>query len=350
MAKKIRIIGVFGLICTTLFIMLSSCSDQTNYEVDTSGFEVEIPINRLEDDLMHVNQPEQYANLNKLDSLFILQYKQQIMMGITGEGRVDPLESAQAYIQFTQHPDIQDLYKTVQEKYPDLSAEQEALNDALTHYRYYFRDRAIPRLITFISPFNAANATTDETLAIGLDMYLGSDFGPYYSPTLQNKFPQYKIDRCRRDYIVPNAVKAWLLKEFEIDNTDRRFLNQIIYEGKILHAMDRLLPQTPDSLKIGYHEGKIEWCKDNEVNIWNHIIQEDLLYSNDFQKFSGILTDGPFAKGNNVPPDAPPMIAIWTGWQIVRQYMAKNPETTLEQLMALNDPDAILKGSGYKPG
>ncbi|MBI1307650.1 MAG: hypothetical protein GC181_13690 [Bacteroidetes bacterium] len=348
MVKKNRIRLVLAIAASAILFTFPGCKKDPRKHPDVKGSEVKLKINRLEDDIMSVRSPEEYVALDLLDTLFILQYKTQIMGPVTGEGYVPPQESARGFVEFTSNKDMQDLYANIQKKYPDLKKEEKELSKAFTYFHYYFPKRTIPRLVTFMAPFSAATATSDETLAIGLDMYLGTDFEPYYSPNLQT-FPQYKINRCRRDYIVPNAVKAWLLKEFEIDDNDRRLLNQMIYEGKILYAMDLLLPDMADSLKIGYAKGKIEWCEHNEGQIWNHIVSNDLLYSNEYQKFSGILTDGPFSKGMNVPPDSPPMIAVWAGWQIVRKYMEKNPEVSLKQLMDEKDSDKILKGSGYRP-
>jgi hypothetical protein len=47
--------------------------------------------------------------------------------------------------------------------------------------------------------------------------------------------------------------------------------------------------------------------------------------------------------------DAAPKLAIWTGWQIVREYMDKHTEVTLQQLMADNDAQKILNDSKYRP-
>lgn len=348
MVKKNKIWSLLIITFSAIFGIIG-CKDDGKRYIDTTGHEVEIKIKRFEKELIAVRNSADYFALDVLDSLFIMQFKQQIMVDITGEGRIPAVQSAEEYVRFASNEDIQHLYQSVEKKYPTMEQEEDQLSDAFSIFHTVFPKRPIPRIMTFISPFNAAHATTDETLGIGLDMYLGPEFEPYASPGIREKFPQYKLNRCRKDYIVPNTVKSWLLKEFEIDNTDRRLINQMIYEGKILYALDICLPNIADSLKIGYQKGKIEWCKQNEVNIWDHIIQNDLLYSNEYQKFSGILADGPFSKGVNVPNESPPMIAIWAGWQIVRKYMAKHPEITLEALMLEADAEKILKESGYKP-
>jgi hypothetical protein len=349
MAKKNRIIVLSFIVLSTWLIWIPSCSDRSKNKPDVSGYELQIHITRLEKALMSVSSLQDYLELDGLDSLFMRQYKSQIMVDIIGTGRVPVEESARAFVDFATNEDMRHLFETTQETFPTMEKQESALSEAFTYFHFYFKDRKIPRVYSYISPFMAATATTDETLAISLDMYLGSNFEPYYSPNLQSKFPQYRINRSRPDYVVPNSVKAWLLKEFEIDNKDRRLLNQMIHEGKILYAMDLLLPDMPDSMKIQYNQGQIEWCEKNEYAIWNNLIENELLYSNEYQKFSGLITEGPFSKGMNVPVEAPPQIALWIGWQIVRKYMHKHPEISLEDLMLNNTPEEILKKSLYKP-
>ncbi len=333
----------------TAFLIIPACNDSGKHNLDLTGHEVSIKINRLEDDIMAVSTLEQFVKLDELDSHFVEQYKSQIMVDIIGMNRVSIDVSATEFVRFTSNEDMRHLFQSVQEMFPTLDAIESDLSEAFSYYNYFFPDKTIPRVITFLSPFIYATATTDETLAIGLDMYLGETFEPYHSPNLQQKFPQYRINRCRRDFITPNAVKAWLLKEFEIDNSDRRLINQMVHEGKILYAMDQLMPDLNDSLKIQYAKGKIEWCKENEYAIWNNLIENDLLYSTDYQSFAGLITEGPFSKGINVPAEAPPMLALWTGWQIVRKYMASNTDVSLAELMAETDIEKILKQSAYKP-
>ncbi len=115
-----------------------------------------------------------------------------------------------------------------------------------------------------------------------------------------------------------------------------------------MYIMDAVLPNVPDSLKIGYFEGQLEWCKDQEFQIWENTIKVGLLYSTDHNAYLSFLNDGPFTKGFGVPDGAPPKLGVWLGWQIVRKYMDRKTKITLEQLMG-KGADEILKESKYKP-
>ena len=341
--------GILALGLGSLFLislLFAGCGDGKKYEVDVTGHEVDIEITRLEDDLFAVKTLEDYQKLDQLDSNLIKSYKRGIMGPETRDGFIAPEESVRGYLDFINYADMRHLYNSVDSAFPDLGELEEELSLAFSHYSYYFPDRKIPKFYSIITPFRAQVVTTPDAMAICLDMYLGADFIPYRSPGLE--FPEYLIQRFRRDYIARNAMKGWLETEFLPNRDGTRLLDEMVYRGKILHALDRMFPQMADSLKIGYQRGQIEWCEDNEAQIWSHLIDQDLLYSTEFSEYSGVISEGPFSKGRNIPQESPPKIAVWTGWQMVRQYM-ENEDVSLAELMSEPDNDKILRLSGYKP-
>jgi hypothetical protein len=85
----------------------------------------------------------------------------------------------------------------------------------------------------------------------------------------------------------------------------------------------------------------------NEGKIWAHFIQKSLLFETSHFKVNKYTGERP-----NVPEISarcPGRIATWIGWQIVKKYMAENPQVTLPQLMAQNDAQKIFTLSKYKP-
>jgi len=50
-----------------------------------------------------------------------------------------------------------------------------------------------------------------------------------------------------------------------------------------------------------------------------------------------------------MPPEAPGRIANWIGLKIVESYFRQHPETSLQELIELQDSDAFLQASKYKP-
>ena len=121
----------------------------------------------------------------------------------------------------------------------------------------------------------------------------------------------------------------------------------MIHNGKKLYALDLLLPYTPDSVKLEVTPAQVSWLEDNELEMWAHLLKEELLYSSNWQDIRKLVDYSPHSPG--MPPEAPGRSANWIGWQIVKAYMGKHPETSLPQLFALQDAQALLDESRYKP-
>lgn len=114
--------------------------------------------------------------------------------------------------------------------------------------------------------------------------------------------------------------------------------------------MDQIMPeQMADTLKIGYTQKQLDWCKVFEADIWAYLIQNNLLYETNFNKIQVFLSEGPFTPGLGENNSSAPKLGVWVGWQIVRKYMEEHPELSLQQLMAETDAQKILTQSKYKP-
>jgi hypothetical protein len=134
----------------------------------------------------------------------------------------------------------------------------------------------------------------------------------------------------------------------ESDN-DKTLLSKMVYNGKILYFMDQILPNVADSIKIGYTTQQINWCTDFKATIWAYLLEQNLLYETDDQKIQTYINEAPFTPQLGEHNQSAPKIGVWTGWQIVREYMERHPEVTLQQLMANQDAQKILNDSKYRP-
>jgi hypothetical protein len=213
----------------------------------------------------------------------------------------------------------------------------------LRHYQYYFPDKVVPEIITYISAFNYAVIATDSVIGVGLDMFLGANSEFY--PRLG--IPKYMSNNFSREYITPSVIKGWFQSDYEQSAVKREFLSQMIYQGKLLYYMKALAPSLDDTITSGYSATQLQWCNDNEARIWSLFIEKKLLFSTDASEYAKFINDGPALSGFS--PDAPSKIGAWIGWQIVNTYMNKNKEATLIELLEETDALKILEMSGYKP-
>jgi hypothetical protein len=237
------------------------------------------------------------------------------------------------------------LYDSVAALYTDISDVEQELETALRYYKYYFPDSLIPGFYTYVAPFVYQVVISDEVLAVELNMFMGKNF-TYYSAFAAN-MPQYLLYRFDRSYMVVSIMRALMDGSIPDKGADANLLDEMIKEGKMMYYLDCMLPDAPDSVKIGFHTTQLDWCADNEADIWRFFAGEELFFSTRNQDKQRYIGEAPNAFG--MPEGAPGRIGVWVGWQVVRKYMEQHPETTLAELFAITDGTTLLKGSGYKP-
>ncbi len=320
-----------------IMVLITSCGRNPK-RVDVAAISLEVKTGRLDQDLFLTNGVNIFSLKNKYGSFFdLFCYK------LTNVGTPDTVLLQNRLLDFTSDPDLKEIYLASEASFHNFNALDQQLTDAFKHYKYHFPQKIIPRLVAFISGFNYAVVATDSVLGIGLDMYLGS--GSKYYPALQ--FPQYKIAKMRKEYLVADCMRGWAQSEWEQDILQSDLISQMIYQGKILGFLQAVMPDAADTIKTGYTSAQLNWCEANEKNTWSFFIDQKMLFSTDQNQVAKFINDGPTTNG--FPKDSPGGIGQWLGWKIVQAYMKNNPAVTLDQLMNNNDYKKILNDSKYKP-
>lgn len=286
-------------------------------------------------------------------SLFAIdpEHLKQDLPGIAGEFKIflgdqylEPVNllRLQSFISDTA---MQALYRATMRHYPDLSGQNTELTKSLRYFKYYFPEKATPEIYSYISGLDIDNPVrySDQGLVIGLDLFLGIS-EPIYA---RSGMPQYKIANMTTEQIAPYCMAEIGRSLVLVDEQKQRLLDLIVAEGKVLCFEELTLPEIPDFTIMGYSTIQLEWCKANEAQIWAFLVENNLLFTTDPEVVGKLLTDGPFTSGFG--KESPGRIAAWVGWQIVRNYIQRNPEITLSGLMKEIDSQKILEGSRYKP-
>jgi hypothetical protein len=236
------------------------------------------------------------------------------------------------------------LYDSVLVIFPTLSPYEEQLTEAFKHYKFYFPEIDLPNVFSYVSGLSYEYPVQFYAgdMIVALDMYLGNDFTEYRKTGL----PLYKIERMNKDFLVRDCINEMYYYTY-LEKPGKNVLQKMIGEGKRLYFLDAMLPETPDNIKIGYPEQKLNWCLDNESKIWAFMIENDLIFSSDMLVIRKFFTDGPYS--HSFSSESPARLGEWLGWQIVRAYMNKNQEITLQELLVEEDAQKILTNSRYKP-
>ncbi|MGB3947337.1 MAG: hypothetical protein WBM13_05105 [Bacteroidia bacterium] len=330
--------------CCLLFsaLIFTSCNN-TPLNVDVSNVIIPpVNVERLEKDLFTIDTSTIEAETKKLQQKYG-NYYSIFIRNIVNNGGLSDSSYVYRIKQFISDKDMKNAYADCQKMYPNVDFLNKELTDLYKHFKYYFPKRNLPKPITMMSGFNYTVVNVDSTLAIGLEMYL-SEKSIFYQML---GLPKYKTSFMNQENIIPDAARAWMFTEFPFNMNKNDFLSEITYMGKILYLTDALLPNTPDSLKIQYTQQQLDYCIQNEFNVWSYFAAKKMLYTTDHAEIMKYTTDGPFTSAFS--KEAPPRIAYWIGWQIVREYMKNNPKITLEELMKEDDAQKILTKAKYKP-
>ncbi len=310
-------------------------------DVDVSDIDVDLTFRRFEMDLFQLDLDNMEAEVSRLNSEYGLFFDLFTRRIVSIGGADNPL-LAVSLKGFITDPQISEVYRETQILYPDLSQLENSMVDAFKYYRHYFPSKAIPEVVTFVSGFNYAIVTTDSTVGIGLESYLGKD-SKYYSML---GYPRYKVLNMNESAIVPDCMRMIASSDYELDDTQKDLLSQMIHEGRILYFTEAMLPNLEDSLVIGFTAAQIQWCWANEKNMWTFYLDRDILYSTEHTENIKYIGEGPFTSGFS--NESPARTGQWVGWQVVRSFMNNN-KVSLKELMEEKDLQSILTKSNYKP-
>lgn len=329
-----------------LIALLFTCC-KNKKSVDVSNIDLQIKIERFDRDMGSLNSANVSRNAPQLARKYGMFY-QDYMSGMLSAGAATDTAYYQNLRAILSNPDYKALQAAVNEKFKDLSPQEQELTDAFKHVRYYFPKQPVPRVISFFSGFAVQVPVGNDYIGIGLDMFLGADSKFY--PALRQSIPQYISRRFTPANITPRVMESFLREDMFPEPDDlKTFLDRMVYNGKIMYLMNAVMPKVPDSVIIGYTEAQQKWCEKYEADVWGFFLQENLLYETDYMKVQKYLSEAPFTPGIGNGNESAPKLGIYAGWQIVKRYMEENPEVTPLQLMEDRNYQEILNRSHYKP-
>lgn len=331
----------FLVVVSISFICLSCTSDQEVIP-DVSDKDGKFNLYRIEQELMS-------ADTNNLEELF---QKYPAFMGIYLNNimgfQENPVQSMKGFIADS---NINLLYQASQIQYGDFEELGEEFERAFKFYKYYFPERTVPDIYTFISEYGVqrfifSDEDGRDALGIGLDLFLGADY-PYAQFIPNNPaFSKYLIRRFNEEHLVKRSMGA-LVEDILGQNQGATLLEKMIHNGKKLYILEHLLPATPDSIIMEYTTVQLDWVEDNQVEMWAYLLKEDLFYESDINKINKLVNPSPNSPG--MPMEAPGRTANYLGWKIVKAFMERQNNYLIQDLVAEEDAQKILNVSKFKP-
>ena len=323
-----------------LLVIMSSCSKDP-FKVNTSDVKVDLVISRFEKELFTAD-PSTLENRipawKKEYGVFFRHFSYIVKLG-----NIDDPDYPERLRQFVTHYSNYRIYKRTLQVFPDLDTFSAELTGAFKHYRYYFPDKPIPGIITYVSGFNQSAITDDSLLAIGLDMYLGKNESLYRQVGIYN----YLLANMHPKKLVSDCIQFWGETEFPFHDSVDNLMAHMLYRGRLLYFTHAMLPGQPDTLNWGFTQAGLKYLESSEKAMWAYLVQKKLLFNSDRFTIDKFILEGPFTK--DFGSDSPSRAAVWIGYRIVQSYMQRNRKVTFQQLMEEKDYMKILNGSAYNP-
>ena len=309
-----------------LFLFNISCNNINNIESEVNSIKIKISVDRFDQEFDSLSESNIIEIKKKYSFLFPENYSDTFWINKSNDTIYNLLKTA------------------VNDKFNNLNNIEENISHLFKHLKYEFPEINVPRIITVINDVDYQNKLilADSLLIISIDSYLG------YNHNLYNGIPMFIRRQMDINYLSSQIVGKYAQKIIN-KPFERNFLSKMIFYGKQLYFKDIIMLHQVDAFKIGYTQEEITWVNENELFIWQYIIEKQLLYSTDEKLESRFLLPAPFSKFYlEIDNDSPSKIGQWIGWQIVRSYAEEFPDVKLDKILSL-PAEELFKKSKYKP-
>jgi hypothetical protein len=322
-------------------LLLGGCSSKP-FDVDVSGIKADIALERFDRDLFLMDQDTMDAAIGtfyeRYGDFFDVFNVHVISIGQASSRRYSSFLSM-----FINDPTNRDVFEYTNEVFASTKAIEEDLNSGFKHYLYHFPDSLVPRVVAYVSRFNQGLFTVGDFVGVGLDQYLGSEC-KYYQ---QMGTPAYLARKKLPERVPVDVMFAWATQLFPYNDSVDNVLSRMIYHGQLAWFVGAMFPDFEEQLIMGFTEEQMLWCRNNEEQMWTHLVEEKLLFSTDPMNIRKLVEDAPHTQFYT--PESPGRAAVWQGWQIVSAYAARNPKLTVHQIMARRNYQELLRLSYYNP-
>lgn len=313
--------------------LFQDCKDP-ELDLDISSITTESTFKRFDSAFFNLDTSNFEANLEKLK----IQYPPFFMSGET--------ERFWKYQRLDARQNL--LYNTSMDEFQSFSNYQEALNIGMKRFYAAFPNHKKIEFYSYISnlDFNSPAFYNDSlnSCFMAIDLYLGSRKEFYAF------LPEYISFERQKAFFIRDALGSIVSTKINTPNPESILLEDMIYFGKLLYILEKLMPSAPDWTIIKYPKEKFNFCLENEKHIWAYFVENKVLYSTKARDKKRFIETSPFTKfGMKFDNQSPGRIGQWLGWQIVKKYMAKNPAKNIDDLLREENPQTILNASSYRP-
>lgn len=228
---------------------------------------------------------------------------------------------------------------------PALDSVEQVVSMAKAKSENLFPDIVWPRrLIGIVSPYNQSMIFSDSCLLVGLNHYLGRDYVGYgcFEPY------QRRFKDCAQ--LPVRLVESVIINNYPYcSSSESTALSKMLYDGAVLWGVKQALPDTPDSVLMGWSSGQTEWVEENIPQIWQTMIERNLLFTTNKTVGDRLTRYAPVT--TLISPEAPGRLGSYIGMLVVDGFLKENKQAEPKQMLdsAVYNSSSTLVKSGFAP-
>ncbi len=290
------------------------------------------------------------AHIQRLD-LFFYEYpnmgdnKREIMVDSLGQG-INALFfitgdsiGKDGLMKYAESKVVKMFTPDVIERLTSLDSVERVLWQVNGNFREMVSNVAVKNIYGIISPYNQSVFTVDSVTLVGLNHYLGSDYKGY------SNFDSYRRQLKELKYMPYDIVEALVVSDYGYKPmTDATVLNRMLYEGALIYVKMQIVPNGNLADALGYTKDQLDWVEQNSREMWNTLVTRKLLYSTSLSNADKLMLPSPATMV--IHPESPGRVGRYIGYKIVRAYVEKYPDVSLEELLSpefYNSPMILIK-------
>lgn len=210
-----------------------------------------------------------------------------------------------------------------------LPKHEERIKKAFQYFAYHFSDSLLPKHIFYINKLFTQISCSNDNIAVGLESYISPE-SEIVKTIPMEQFYQWQRNRMDVKYLERDILLSWIQVQL-FDEIDGNFAEHLIQAGKVLYVLNATFPKESEAYILRYSDEAYDWAVQNERAVWNYLVAEQMLFKSDEQTKVNFLNEGPKTVG--LADDAPDRVGQYLGYKIVKGYMQKNKNLSLEELL-----------------
>lgn len=230
----------------------------------------------------------------------------------------------------------------------DLNKLSEDLTQMFARIKHYFPKFENPKVYTFSS---STQMYQEPVLYDPQQGFLFIDISSFMGEksVFYKGIEEYFKTSMNPENLLPKTSEAIAFTIVPFTRNEQKFIDQIVYNGKLMTLQDAFIPNVPDHLKMSATSKQFDWNNANEAQIWDYFVENDYLFSPDPRLVERFVAPGPFSKFyTEIDKESSPQVGIFTGWKICQKFFDKNPDVKLQDFINMNATE-IFNQSEYKP-